>query len=87
MIIRPDLVAPLETAGEGKNKKLIFKGRQEGWLWAPRPWTIVSTDTGIGNPEKASKEKGQRYLDDCIKKIADFFIELAQVKEMNDMYD
>lgn len=87
MIIRPDLIAPLETAGEGKNKKLIFKGRQEGWLWAPRPWSIVSSDTGIGNPKRATKEKGERYLDDCIRKIADFFVELAKVKGMNEMYE
>lgn len=87
MIIRPDLIAPLETAGDGKNKTLIFKGRQEGWLWAPRPWSIVTSDTGIGNPKKASHEKGQRYLDDCIRKVAEFFIEMANVKKMNEMYE
>ncbi|HQH41497.1 MAG TPA: creatininase family protein [Bacteroidales bacterium] len=86
MVIRPDLVAPVETAGEGKNKKLIFKGRQEGWLWAPRPWSIVTSDTGIGNPQQSNSQKGQQYLDDCIGKIADFFVELARVKEINEMY-
>ena len=31
-------------------KKLKFKARQEGWFWAPREWTKVTPDTGIGNP-------------------------------------
>ncbi len=78
MNIAPELVLPLREAGTGKSRKLKFKGRSEGWLWAPREWTRVSPDTGIGNPEKANPEKGKKYLDIAISRIADFFIELDQ---------
>lgn len=85
-IIRPDLMAPLSEAGDGRNKTMIFQARKEGWVWAPRTWSIVSTDTGIGNPKNATPAKGKRYLDDCIRKVADFLIEFSRVNRVEDMY-
>lgn len=76
MNIVPEWVLPLTDAGDGSSRKLRFKGRSEGWLWAPREWTKVSKDTGIGNPEKSSVEKGKKYLEKIIPKISEFLIEL-----------
>jgi creatinine amidohydrolase len=45
----------------------------------------VTEDTGIGNPKKATPEKGARYLDDITGKIAGFFLELAKT-DPEDMY-
>ena len=78
MKIVPDLVLPLSEAGEGKARKPIFKARREGWVWFPREWTKVTDDTGIGNPKKATVEKGTHYLNDITDKIADFFVELSK---------
>jgi creatinine amidohydrolase len=83
MNIVPDWVLPLEEAGEGKAKKLKFKGREEGWLWAPREWTKVSKDTGIGNPKQATIEKGKVYLEKVIEKIADFLVDLSKTDPDN----
>lgn len=83
--IVPDFVLPLEQAGDGASKKLKFKGREEGWLWSPREWTRVTKDTGIGNPKKATKEKGEVYLNKVIDKIADFLSELAKT-DPEDIY-
>jgi len=80
MHIAPHLVLPLSEAGEGKAKKPRFKARQEGWVWFPREWTKVTEDTGIGNPKKASAEKGARYIEYITDKIADFFVELARTE-------
>ncbi len=85
MNIVPEMVLPLDEAGDGSAKKLKFKGRQEGWLWSPREWTKVTADTGIGNPKKATKEKGRAYLDIVIEKIADFFTELSKT-DPSDIY-
>jgi len=74
--ITPEWVLPLQEAGDGASRKLKFQGRHEGWLWAPREWTKVSKDTGIGNPQKATSEKGKNYLGKIIPKIAEFLIEL-----------
>lgn len=82
--VAPDLVLPLEEAGKGDHKSLIFEGRKEGWLWSPREWSAVTEDTGIGNPEKATREKGKVYLDKAIEKIGEFFVQLdgADIDEL-----
>ncbi|HEX2394133.1 MAG TPA: creatininase family protein [Bacteroidales bacterium] len=86
MKVAPELVLPLSEAGEGKARKSRFKARKEGWVWFPREWTKVTVDTGIGNPKKATVEKGARYLEEITDKIADFFVELAQT-DRNDLYE
>ena len=85
MNIVPELVLPLNEAGDGAARKLKFKGRQEGWLWAPREWTKVTKDTGIGNPKAATREKGMDYLKIATDKIAEFLSELAKT-DPGDIY-
>jgi creatinine amidohydrolase len=80
MKIVPDWVLPLSEAGDGKSKKLNFKARSEGWFWAPREWTKVTKDTGIGNPAKSTVEKGEAFLNKVIAKLSDFLVELAETK-------
>ncbi len=74
----PELVRPLEEAGEGKAKKFNLKGLNNKTAWTPRQWDKVSEDTGIGNPKKATAEKGQRFLEKVTSVIADFIVELAE---------
>jgi creatinine amidohydrolase len=78
MHIVPELVLPLKEAGSGQAKVPRFKARNEGWVWFPRAWTQVSRDTGIGNPKKASAEKGEKYLEAMTDKIADFLVEFER---------
>jgi creatinine amidohydrolase len=85
MHIAPDWVLPLHEAGDGASKKLKFHGRHEGWLWAPREWTKVSKDTGIGNPARSSEEKGRNYLGKIIPKITEFLVEL-ETTDPEDIY-
>lgn len=85
MNIVPNWVLPLTEAGDGKAKKLKFRGREEGWMWAPRQWTKVTKDTGIGDPSKSTKIKGEAYLNKVIAKISDFLVELDDT-DINDIY-
>jgi len=85
MKVAPQLVLPLSEAGDGKSKKMKFDAAKEGWVWSPRPWTKVTKDTGIGNPELASMDKGERYLNDVISKISSFLIDLAST-ELKDIF-
>ena len=84
--LRPELVLPLEEAGPGEERKSKIKAIREGWAWAEREWSMVSTDTGIGNPKKARKEKGEEFFNAVAEKIAGLFVEVAQV-EINDRYE
>ncbi|NJO69860.1 MAG: creatininase family protein [Bacteroidetes bacterium] len=82
MYLFPHLVLPLSEAGNGKARELVFKARNEGWMWAPRAWTKVTDDTGIGNPEASTPEKGHQYFEEATGKIADFFRELHITSEL-----
>jgi len=76
--VAPELVSPLSEAGSGKAKAFKISGFREGWAWAPRKWREVTDDTGVGNPAKATAEKGQRYVEAVTGKIADFLVELSR---------
>ena len=78
MAIAPHLVRPLGEAGPGTARRFRVHGLREGWAWAPRRWTEVTDDTGVGNPGKATAEKGRVYFDAVCRQIADFLVELAE---------
>lgn len=82
----PELLLPLDEAGDGKAKKFKLRALNNKTAWAPRQWDKVSSDTGIGNPKKASPEKGKKFLEDVTAKIAAYFIELAQCN-LNSLYE
>jgi creatinine amidohydrolase len=77
--LRPDLVLPLEEAGEGRERKSVIAAIREGWAWSERKWSMVSDDTGVGNPKAATAEKGARYFRDVCEKMAQLFVALAAV--------
>jgi creatinine amidohydrolase len=77
MHIEPDLVLPLSEAGDGATKKYSLNAFKEGWVWAQRPWTKITKDTGSGDPSLSTKEKGKAFLTLCIDNIASFFTELG----------
>ncbi len=81
----PHLVLPLNEAGDGNAKSSKLKGVLNKTAWIPRQWNKVSEDTGIGNPKKASAEKGKKYLEDLTTKIGDFFVEMAQC-DLEELY-
>lgn len=82
----PELVLPLDEAGEGKAKQQKLDGLKNKTAWTPRHWDKISDDTGVGNPKKATAEKGKRYLEDLTTKIANYFIELAEC-DLKDLYE
>jgi creatinine amidohydrolase len=84
--IAPELVRPLAEAGTGKAKKFKLHGLRERWVWAPRLWTKVTEDTGVGNPSKATVEKGEGYLKAVTQKIGSFLVELA-ASDLQDLYE
>jgi creatinine amidohydrolase len=85
MHLTPHLVRPLSEAGDGASKKFRISAIREGWAWAERKWLQVTKDTGVGDPRKASAEKGQRYFKAVTEKVANFFAEVATTNN-NDLY-
>ncbi|MGI9552822.1 MAG: creatininase family protein [Aurantibacter sp.] len=86
LYLQPELVLPKEKWGDGASKKFKIKAFSQGWAWAERKWSEVSEDTGVGNPHKASKEKGERFFKDVTQKLGDFMTELCEA-DLKDMYE
>lgn len=84
--LAPNLVLPLNEAGNGHAKKINIKGIQEGWAWTERKWSKVTEDTGIGNPTKATKEKGEKYFIDVVTKVAQLIIEISNA-DIENLYE
>lgn len=84
--VAPELVTPLSEAGSGAARRFKISAFREGWAWAPRQWRQVTDDTGVGNPAKATADKGRRYVDVVAGKVADFFVELAKA-DPNKLYE
>ena len=82
----PELVLPLNQAGEGSARQSKLTGVKDKTAWLPRQWDKVTKDTGVGNPKKASSEKGKRFVDDLTTKISEFFIEMAEC-DVADLYE
>lgn len=85
MHIAPSLVRPLSEAGPGTERRARITALREGRAWAPRRWTAVSDDTGVGNPAASSAEKGERFLGAVARYIADFLVEL-DAADTEDLY-
>ena len=83
---RPELVKPLTEAGEGKARRFSVEALNESWAWAERKWTRCTDDTGIGDPRKATLEKGKQYFQEVTAKLAKLFVELAGTAS-GDMYE
>ena len=86
LYLKPELVLPREKWGDGKDKKYKIKSFSEGWVWAERKWSKISEDTGVGNPHKSTKEKGERFFKDVTEKIGAFFYELSKA-DLDDLYE
>ncbi len=82
----PELVLPLDQAGDGHEKKHRIKAFSEGWVWAERKWSQISADTGTGNPKKATREKGERYFKAITEKMSDLMVQLAGL-DLSDLYE
>jgi creatinine amidohydrolase len=81
----PDFVAPLSQADEGKTRVTRFKAFNEGWVKITRPWDKLTTNSGVGNPSKGTADKGRRYVEAVVEKLASFVVEFAKA-EMDPMF-
>jgi len=70
-------VRPLTEAGPGTARTFAVPGLRDGLAWAPRQWTAVTDDTGVGNPRNASAARGAEYFSAVAERIGVFLADLA----------
>ncbi len=71
-----DLMFP-EQADAGAARPSRFEAINRGWISITRPWHLVTTNTGLGNPHAATAEKGQRLMTLLTERLSQFLIDLA----------
>jgi creatinine amidohydrolase len=84
--LAPELVRPLGEAGDGRANPWRIAAFREGWAWAPRPWSRVTADTGIGDPRAATAEKGKEFAAAVCARVAGFLVELAAT-DLNELVE
>ncbi|HEU4631408.1 MAG TPA: creatininase family protein [Gemmatimonadaceae bacterium] len=84
--LAPALVRSLAAAGDGHARPWRVRALREGWAWAPRRWTSVTADTGVGDPRAATAAKGAAYVDAVAERLAGLFVELAAA-DPDDLYE
>jgi creatinine amidohydrolase len=80
----PDLVRP-ELADAGTGRPCRFEAVNRGWVSLTRPWHLVTTNTGLGDPSAATADKGQRLMDILTERLGRFLVELAAA-EMDETF-
>lgn len=77
----PELVARRPdgslTADEGATRASRFEAVNRGWVQITRPWHVLTTNTGAGNPHAATAEKGRRMTELLVERLATFLVELS----------
>lgn len=86
MYLHPNLVRPLDEAGPGNAKAYRIEALREHWAWAERKWSEVTEDTGVGDPGKATAEKGKACFKAATEKVSRLFMEMANA-DLEDLYE
>ena len=73
---RPDLVA-METADAGTMARTRFEAVNRGWVEITRPWHLLTTNSGAGDPRPASAEKGRALTEVAVARLADFLVDVS----------
>lgn len=77
LALYPELVK-MERAVWEPPKQPVLKGVREGWVQVTRPWHGVTTTSGTADPRQATPEKGKKYLEVVVERIASYLVELAR---------
>ncbi|MCU0453727.1 MAG: creatininase family protein [Bacteroidetes bacterium] len=70
----------LPDAGDGSVHRSRFEAIEKGWVSIARPWHLVTNDSTHGDPRKATKAKGEAYVQLVVERLTDFVVELGKEK-------
>ena len=74
--LRPDLVS-MEQADPGSMAPTRFDAVNRGWIEITRPWHLLTTNSGAGDPRPSTAAKGEALTEAAVSRLADFLVELA----------
>jgi creatinine amidohydrolase len=65
------------AADEGRTASTRFEAVNRGWVSITRPWHLLTTNSGAGNPHAASAAKAEQMMDLLRARLVPFLVELA----------
>lgn len=65
------------AADDGAKAATRFDAVNRGWVSITRPWHLLTTNSGAGDPHAATAEKGARYVALLVERLSAFLVELA----------
>jgi creatinine amidohydrolase len=68
------------TADQGRKAQTRFEAVNRGWVSIARPWHLLTTNTGAGNPHAATAAKGHRLMQVLVDRLARFLVELSEAE-------
>jgi creatinine amidohydrolase len=74
--LRPDLVE-MARADDGSMRPAAIEALRKGWVEYSRPWQVLTTNSGAGNPHKATAAKGAGLAEAFAERFANFITELS----------
>ncbi|MCH2210988.1 MAG: creatininase family protein [Fuerstiella sp.] len=66
------------AADDGTVRETQFNAVNEGWVSITRPWHLLTSNTGVGNPHPATAEKGEALMKVIVERLSAFLIQLAE---------
>ena len=67
-------------ADNGETASTRLDAVNQGWVSITRPWHLLTTNTGAGNPHAATAEKGERLMRTIVERLSGFLVDLAQTE-------
>ena len=64
-------------ADQGRVAPMRLEALRKGWVSITRPWHLLTTNAGAGNPHAATAEKGRRLMAVVVERLAAFLVELS----------
>lgn len=65
------------AADDGAVNATRFEAINNGWVSITRPWHLLTSNTGSGNPHPATAEKGEQLMNVIVDRLSTFLVELA----------
>lgn len=62
---------------QGERAKTRFEAINRGWVSITRPWHLLTTNSGSGNPHHSTAEKAETMMKHLVERLGGFLHELA----------
>ncbi|MFQ5732792.1 MAG: creatininase family protein [Planctomycetaceae bacterium] len=64
-------------ADDGEANPTRFEAVENRWVTITRPWHLLTTNAGCGNPHSATADKGRKLMETLVERLSAFLVQLA----------